>query len=41
MDALGLGGELVDGRGIASVLSLLSALDVALVAAPLAEEVAL
>ena len=40
MDTVGLGGELVDGRGVEGVLPLPRALDVAILAAPLAEEVA-
>ena len=40
MDALRLGGELVDGGRVDGVLALLCALDVAILAAALAEEVA-
>ena len=40
VSALGLRGELVDDGGVDRVLALLRALTVALVAAPLAEEVA-
>ena len=40
MRPVGLGGEFVDGRGVDRVLALLRALGVAVVAAPLAEEIA-